>query len=508
MNRDGEIRALFAEYAGGDIPADRLAVLEAALRGDPAVRREFIEYLNVDSALGDLAALSPPELREAASASAAGPTLWPAGPRPPSRRPRWTGAVACVLLLGGLWSVLRPFDHADVAVAVLAADVDALLFRDGREWPGADIPTGAYRLDRGLLHLQFPDNVAVYVEAPARFDVLDGSRVRLQNGRLSAIVPDGGGGFTVATPEATVAESGTEYSVDVATGTSEVHVFHGPVRVRPAHAAGPNDPAIDLKTAEAVRIDGPGRRSKPIRLASDRFVRTFDEPRKNYANTVKRLSPLAFYRMAIRDQGLLAAPPRYSGVVLTGAGETPPHARGVFAGGSLRVGGNSTGRGGRVDQPPALDAGRMSLVVFVYLEAPSAGGVIATNRNGAAGNFSLGLDEAGAVRATARGGDGRPPAVTGPAPLPVATWRHLAVTSDGEHLRLYEDGRLASETRCDGFPAAASDPLYFGTAGDGTALLSGRIDELAIFGRAITAAEVALLYRAAEQEIAQLAARD
>jgi hypothetical protein len=161
-----------------------------------------------------------------------------------------------------------------------------------------------------------------------------------------------------------------------------------------------------------------------------------------------------------------------------------------------------------VDQPPALGGGQMSLVVFVYLESPCPGGVIATNLSGATGNLALALDGAGAAHATARQRDGRLSVVTGPAPLPAATWRHLVVTSDGEQICLYEDGRMTSTTRCEGFSNAASEPLYFGTASDGTALLSGRIDELAIFSRAITAEEVALLYRTAQQEIAQLAVRE
>jgi hypothetical protein len=325
----------------------------------------------------------------------------------------------------------------------------------------------------------------------------------LKSGRISANVPDGSE-FSVATPEVTVIQSGTEYSVEAVTGGSEVHVFQGTVRVRLARDNDPGGAAIDLKASQAVRIDGPENRPTSIRLASDRFVRTFEEPRRNYAGTMKGLSPLAFYRMAIRDQGLRSDPPQYSGVVLTGAGSTPPNTRGVFAGGSLRVGGNSTSRGGRVDQPPPLDRGQVSLVVFVYLESPCPGSVIASNLNGSTGNFALELDGTGAAHATVRQADGRLQAVTGSPPLPVATWRHLVFTSDGEQLRLYEDGHMVSSSKCAGLLIAASDPWFFGTASNGTALLSGRIDELAIFGRAITAEEVGLLYRAAQQEIAQL----
>lgn len=504
MSNTDDWSALIAEYIEGEITPDRLALLEAKLRSDPAFRRDFIQYLNVDYALGDLVALSATERSEAAvpvSANMAG-----SGTRPRSlrRRQGWIAAIAFVLLLGGLWFVIRPSNPRETTVAVRASDVDAVLLRDDRSWSSRDIPTGFYRLDKGLLHLQYPDNVELYVEAPAQFELIDRQRVRLQSGRISANVPDGSE-FSVATPEATVIQSGTEYSVEAITGGSEVHVFQGTVRVRPARDNDPGVAAIDLKASQAVRIDGPENRTTSISLASDRFIRTFEEPRRNYAGTMKGLSPLAFYRMAIRDQGLRSDPPQYSGVVLTGAGSTPPHTRGVFAGGSLRVGGNSTGRGGRVDHTPALDQGQMSLVVFVYLESPCPGAVIATNRNGSTGNFALALDDTGAAHPTVRQADGRFQAVTGSAPLPLATWRHLVFTSDGEQLRLYEDGEMVSSNKCAGLSSAPSDPWFFGTASNGTGLLSGRIDELAIFGRAITAEEVGVLYRAAQQEIAQLA---
>ncbi len=97
---------------------------------------------------------------------------------------------------------------------------------------------------------------------------------------------------------------------------------------------------------------------------------------------------------------------KHSGVVLTGEGKRPPHACGVFVGGSLRVGVDSTGRGGRVDTPPALGTGQFSLTVFVYLEDPAQKGVVATNFDGERGNFDLSLDENGMLQASIRNNDG------------------------------------------------------------------------------------------------------
>jgi hypothetical protein len=374
----------------------------------------------------------------------------------------------------------------------------------GRPCDGTELAVGDYRLDRGLLHLRFGGGVMVYLEAPARFDARSGKRLVLRSGRLSASVPPDGIGFTVETPEAEVIDFGTEFSVDVESGASEVHVFEGLVRVRPrSRKDGKAGRAVDLQTSQALKIDNANKRPVQIELATDRFIRSFDEPKRTYPRVVKQLSPVAYYRMPIRDRGLVAQPPQYSGVVLTGDGIRPPHACGVLAGGSLRVKADSTGRGGRVDSPPPLGTGDFTLAVFVYLESQAPGGTVATNIHGAAGNFGLALDDKGRLQATIRRGDGALRAVTGDALLPLTTWRHLVMTADGSQLKIYEDGQLVAKTPCTKMAASESEAVWFGTDAGGLGLWNGRIDELALFDRALSEKDIGDLYQAAREEIAR-----
>lgn len=158
------------------------------------------------------------------------------------------------------------------------------------------------------------------VEAPTQFNVVSGKRVVLHNGRLSASVPADGVGFTVDTPEAEVVDFGTEFSVDVASETSEVHVFDGLVS-------------------------------------------------------------------------------------------------------------NDT--------------------------------------------------------------------------LPITTWRHLIVTADGDQLQLYEYGRPVASTPCESMATSTNDTLWFGTTPSGSEIWNGRIDEVAIFDKALSDGEIAELYQAALEEIAR-----
>ena len=139
---------------------------------------------------------------------------------------------------------------------------------------------GEYRLDRGLLHLRFGSGVTVYVEAPARFHAVNGKRVVLHSGRLSANVPPEGVGFTVDTPDAEVIDFGTEFSIDVESSASEVHVFEGLVRVQPRSLKdGKAGQAVNLQSSQAVKIDNASKKPVGIQLATDRFIRSFDEPR-------------------------------------------------------------------------------------------------------------------------------------------------------------------------------------------------------------------------------------
>jgi hypothetical protein len=76
-------------------------------------------------------------------------------------------------------------------------------------------------------------------------------------------------------------------------------------------------------------------------------------------------------------------------------------------------------------------------------------------------------------------------------------WHHLAgVLRKGQFARLYIDGVLVSEsTSFSGDTYDAGSPLYIGRRGDGQ-YLDGLVDEVAVYGRALSSAEIATLYAA------------
>ncbi|MBD3676320.1 MAG: FecR domain-containing protein [Planctomycetaceae bacterium] len=497
MNPTSPSHQLFADYVAGTISADDLQRLEVALTESEALRQEFIGYLNIDAALADVAALSPAELAELEAIEA----TCDLSPVPVSS---WRGQI--VALLGAIAALLlvsvtlHQSDSESQPVAQLVETIDARLMTSGNEvWRRDDLTAGAYRLNRGFLHLRFRGGVMVYVEAPARFDAVSDSRLILHSGRLSASVPPEGIGFTVETPEAEVVDFGTEFSVDVGEDASEVHVFDGLVRVSPRGDRTNQPTSIDLRTQQAVRIEKSQSKPLDIEVAHERFVRDFQEPPVPYPSLVLKQNPLAYYRMPIREHGLICFhSDSYHGDVLTEEMDRarPPHAKGLI-GGALRVQAESIGRGGYVEVGPSFMMGQLSVVAFVYAEGSGSTRTMLTNLSGNEGNYRLALDENGILNATVWTADGDMVSCRGTQSLALKTWQQVILTADGEELRLFLDGQEIASTDCPLLKIVEQPPIWFGTSPSGEELWDGRLDEVALFDRSLSAEEIRKLYRRA-----------
>ena len=85
----------------------------------------------------------------------------------------------------------------------------------------------------------------------------------------------------------------------------------------------------------------------------------------------------------------------------------------------------------------------------------------------------------------------------GTTPIALKTWRHLALVRDGRDVRVYLNGNAAPEISGEAAPAPAATRVFIGGRDDNVANFEGRIDEVAIYGRPISAAEAARHYAAA-----------
>ena len=75
--------------------------------------------------------------------------------------------------------------------------------------------------------------------------------------------------------------------------------------------------------------------------------------------------------------------------------------------------------------------------------------------------------------------------------LPAVTWSHVAVTYDGASLRLYVNGAQVSSRAATGSLVASTGALRIGGNSVWGEYFRGRIDELRIYNRSLSASEIA-----------------
>jgi Concanavalin A-like lectin/glucanases superfamily len=85
---------------------------------------------------------------------------------------------------------------------------------------------------------------------------------------------------------------------------------------------------------------------------------------------------------------------------------------------------------------------------------------------------------------------GRDNALATPTKLATGRWTHLAVTWDGRTVVLYIDGKAVVTAPLSGTMPASSRPLRFGGNTVWPEWFKGQLDEIRIYNRALTAAEV------------------
>jgi hypothetical protein len=89
--------------------------------------------------------------------------------------------------------------------------------------------------------------------------------------------------------------------------------------------------------------------------------------------------------------------------------------------------------------------------------------------------------------------------VAGTTEIPRWSWHHVVLVRDGESIRIYLDGKLDADGTA---PVVSTEELFFGGRSDGDSTWEGRLDEIAVFSRALTADEVSKLFPALDARTA------
>jgi hypothetical protein len=140
-------------------------------------------------------------------------------------------------------------------------------------------------------------------------------------------------------------------------------------------------------------------------------------------------------------------------------------------------------------------SGDLSLEAWVSVQTGATGTRYVLSKGNASAGVHVLLESADRVLFRVGTGSGAT-TTTGPG-LPSGTWHQLVATLAGRTATLYVDGRPAASTSLPRTPVASTSALSLGRySASATGYWRGRVDELSVYGRALTDDEVAGHYAA------------
>lgn len=246
-----EPRQLLAAWLVGELDAEGTHQLLDLCRRDAAFREEvarhkLFERLIRLAAVGGSDDTFVEELAERCRIHDGGDADMAGAVRWRLHWPRWvTVAAAACLTIGGAWwawSWSRPVAVIESLTSVRWADGQrAAEVEDG-------VSRGRMKVAEGFVALRFSRGARLLVEGPAELDLRSPDLVRIESGKAFAHVPDSAIGFTIEGPTGRVVDKGTDFAVNVAASSMEVHVLKGLVE------AGRGSSLQPLRENEALQI--------------------------------------------------------------------------------------------------------------------------------------------------------------------------------------------------------------------------------------------------------------
>jgi hypothetical protein len=473
---------LIDAYLDGSITAPEMQQLNTLLLADAEARREFVEVLNVDSALAAMAAGwtkdDVPVIR---------PTKW----HTPS--PRWISAAASIaVLLSGWWwqDSRRTFATVEKAAGVVE-------MADGSALRGE-----SHEIRAGSVALITARGARIVIEAPAEFRFESAQRLHMKRGRLAADVPPAAKGFTVITPTGDAVDLGTRFGVDVpSSGAAEVHVFHGEVITKATGARAKQS----LRTGDAVTFDQGASTSRELRSSA------FIQP-----DEMSELTAGLAAGQRARAESALAKLKNDSALIALLDFESADELPGVYRRVQGRWPGSHAPEFVNVGDHLKLDVGgdrdwpQLSLAAWVRIDRLGAPYQSLLHTDGWSKNnpgqvhWMINRDTTmrlaligNTLSRDATERDGHPDSRTSVLPEQ-GRWVHLATVYDSraKTVRFYLNGQFDKETLLQvAFPARLG-PSQIGNWNRQDRKLSGRVDELLLLGRAMTDDEIHALHAA------------
>ena len=243
-----------------------------------------------------------------------------------------------------------------------------------------------------------------------------------------------------------------------------------------------------------------------LEKVSGKPARREQAPETDHAKAVAALKPVAFFRMEEMDAGTARDNAgKHDAVIEPGvavhlpgigskeAPHEPPAERAFhFAGGRVK--------------PQVILGANYSAAFFLWNALPTNARPVTgyAFSRGADGDKDHGehLGVGGTHRANAQGrlmlfnGNSQDQLLVGKTPLTLKHWHHVVLVREGTKVRVHLDGQAQPDMEGELPVVVPGDALFIGGRADNFANWEGKLDEFAVFDRALTADEIAVLYKA------------
>lgn len=490
-----QFQTLINQYVEGSANAEQMAELEHLLRTDEHKRAEFIEFMNLESALTEAAVGWQVDQETPTPTFNAG--LYDQDEVAAGRLKLSTmlSLAACLLFVIAVgYGIYQPATPSATVTGSIGNNVFV---------KGAEVGSGRHRIEQGSVELVTALGARIVIEAPATFEFLSAQKLHLLKGRVAADVPKAARGFTVSTSRGDAVDLGTQFGVDVPeTGDPEVHVFDGEVVT---HS---NDGAKkSVLGGQAVKLLNQGSASRELRSAA--FILP-DEAAELSANmSVGRVESSQRKDQSIkRDAALIAYldfenTGQHDGQFRVVQGRWPGTSAAEFV---------NVGEHLKVNVGGAQSWEQFTIAAWVRIDRMGAPyqSILHTNGWGEnkPGQVHWMINRDTTMRLALFGNTLAPgsteqhdyPDSSTPVLHQQGRWVHLVTVYDArkQTVRFYLNGQFDKETK-----QAIAHPARFGPAQIGNwdrddRKLSGRIDELFIVGRAMTDEEIKAIFVAGD----------
>ena len=411
----------------------------------------------------------------------------------------------------------KPYRGAEIATVSKTVGVEfKYTSEDNKPFAVGDkMPAGLYEMNKGVIQFKYDNGAVLVVESPAVFELMDQKNIGLRDGKVSAFIPDTAKRFTVQSAGVSIVDLGTEFSTYVKKDEYvEAHVFKGLVDVQMHYETG--DQNHEVSEGEAVRVlfGKTGPVVAGIDLKKDFFLRQMTQEKDDYSRAVLSKDPIIYYPMDISNDGITLND--WSERKINGLAADVKDVSSLWTAGkvgsAMQLSGSNHKAYVYVKDYPKTTSGQLTVAGWVYAETRPIWATIVKNWGVSKyGQFHFGLNPKGFLDVEIQDVDGERFHITETSnKFPLRQWQHVAFVHDGSTVKLYRNGVIVALSDVKGIRHPVElKKMSIGTKLDDSEMYpslaspghwDGRLDEIAVFNKALSDVDIEELYRLAIQD--------